>query len=251
MEMELNCKGKVVLVSGGTGGIGREVCRAFVDEGAIVYFTFNSNEQKANEFIAEIKEQLPDACIYGLKLDISQLDACEQVVQTIAEREEHIDILVNNAGITKDGLMLSQSSEKWRSVVEVNLFGTYNLIKNVAFPMFAKHKGCIINISSVAGVIGVKGQTNYCASKSAIIGMTKALCKEFEGKNIRVNAVAPGYIETEMTKELKGTDKLKMSIPLKRFGSPKEIANTVLFLASDAAEYINGTVIVVDGGLLS
>lgn len=245
------CKDKVVLISGGTGGIGSTLCRAFAREGANIYFTYCNNEEKANKLVSQLKKEYLDSRIYGIKLDITDMEACEKVVSEINGREGKIDVLVNNAGITEDGLFLMQNPNKWKRVIDVNLMGEYNLTVKVAYTMFKKHSGCIINISSVAGLIGVKGQTNYCAAKAAMIGMTKAMAKEFAGKNIRVNAIAPGYIETDMTKDLKGKDSLKASIPLNRFGTPEEVSETAVFLASDKASYINGTVIVVDGGLTS
>jgi 3-oxoacyl-[acyl-carrier protein] reductase len=249
--MDLKLTNKVVLISGGSRGIGQALCNAFIEENCRVYFFYKNNEALAEETIAAVREKAADAFIRGIKLDITDGTACEKAVEDILDSEGQIDVLINNAGFTMDGLFLSQEFEKWESVIQTNIFGTVKLTSPVAMAMFSKRSGSIINISSVAGLKGIKGQTNYCASKAGLIGLTKALSKELGLKNIRVNAIAPGYIDTDMTKELKNLKELNSLIPLKRLGLPSEVAKTAVFLASEAASYINGEVIVVDGGLIA
>lgn len=185
----------------------------------------------------------------AIRCNVSNKHECESTVEHIINMTGKIDVLVNNAGITKDKIMLMQPSDDWEQVIKVDLFGTYNMIKYTAMDMIKNRKGVIINMSSIAGLIGVAGQTNYCASKAAIMAMTRALVKEIGHKNICINAIAPGYIDTEMTSEIKGIGDMKTQIPQRRFGKAKEVSSVVLFLASDEASYINGQTIVVDGGL--
>lgn len=249
--MELNLNGKVVLVTGGSRGIGSGICEAFVRENSKVYFIYKSNEVEANNTVNRIKEKYPESFIVAIRADVTKDIECKNIVNEINEKEGKIDILINNAGITNDGLLLMQTPEEWESVLKVSIGGTYNLIREVGMKMFYKRSGSIINISSVAGTMGVMGQTNYCTAKSAIIGLTRALSKEFGIKNIRVNAIAPGYIETDMTRNLKNLGALKKTIPLKRMGKVEEVANLVVFLASEASGYINGETIIIDGGLTS
>lgn len=247
--MDLNLCDKVILISGGSRGIGSAICEGFVKEKCRVYFTYKSNEEAATNTVNRIKDKYPEGFIISIKADVTNQDECKRIVDEIYDKEGKIDVLVNNAGITNDGLMLMQSNEEWQSVLNVSIGGTYNLIREVGSKMFYNRKGSIINISSVAGIIGVIGQTNYCTAKSAVIGMTRALSKEFGIRNIRVNAIAPGYIETDMTKNLKNIDSLKKTIPLKRLGDVEEVANLAVFLASENSAYINGETIVIDGGL--
>ena len=247
--MELGLKNKVILVSGGSRGIGRAICEAFIKEGCRVYFLYKSNSDKAKQFEEYISLNYPEEFIKGIKVDINNSKQCESTVESILEDEGEIHTLINNAGIRQDGLFLMQDPVKWESVIQTNLFGSVTLASKVALSMFASRKGSIINMASVAGFTGVRGQTNYCTAKAGIIGFTKALSKELGMKNVRVNGIAPGYIETDMTENLKNLEELISNVPLRRIGLPKEIAHTAVFLASDAASYINGEVIVVDGGL--
>ncbi|BCJ93203.1 beta-ketoacyl-ACP reductase [Anaerocolumna cellulosilytica] len=249
--MDLNLCNKVVLISGGSRGIGQALCDAFAQENCRVYFFYKKNKTLAEETVASAMEKSANAFVKGIQLDITDGAACENAVHEILDVEGKIDVLINNAGTTKDGLFLSQEFGKWESVIQTNIFGTVKLTSPVAMAMFTKRSGSIINISSVAGLTGVKGQTNYCTSKAGLIGLTKALSKELGLKNIRVNAIAPGYIETDMTKGLKNMNELSKLIPLKRLGLPSEVAKTAVFLASEAASYINGEIIVVDGGLIA
>lgn len=251
MAMDLNLKDKVVLISGGSRGIGAALCEAFVKEKCKVYFMYKSNDEEANNTILKIKKTYDESTIEAMKVDVCNLLDCEKAVDKIIEKEGTIDILINNAGITRDNLILMQDPDEWNSVLDVIIGGAYNLIRKVGLIMFSKRKGSIINISSVAGKTGVLGQTNYCTAKAGIIGLTKALSKELGIKNIRVNSIAPGYIETDMTKNLKNLDSIKKQVPLKRLGKADEVADLAVFLASDAASYINGETVVIDGGLTS
>jgi len=251
MAMDIGLKDKVVLISGGSRGIGSKLCESFASEKSKVYFMYRSNDEEANNTVNRIKEKYPDSTIVAIKADICDEQQCIDTVKKIQDIEGTIDVLVNNAGITRDNLMLMQNKKEWKSVLDVTIDGTYNLTHEVAFIMFAKRKGVIINISSVAGLTGVRGQSNYCTAKAGIIGFTRALSKELGMKNVRVNAVAPGYIETDMTKDLPNLNGIKKNVPLRRLGQPEDVANVVLFLASDLSSYINGQVITVDGGLTS
>lgn len=238
--MDLKLENKVVLVSGGSRGIGAEICKGFKEEGSKVYYLYKSNLLHSDDLKDDIQ---------GIQTDIKNYAECEAAVEKILSLEGHIDILVNNAGITKDGLLLTQDKEDWNLVIQTNLIGTYNMSKTALMGMFAQRSGCIINISSTAGIMGVKGQTNYCSAKAGIIGLTKSMAKEYGIKNIRVNAIAPGYIETDMTEKIKRVDEILKQVPLARMGTAKEVADMVLFMASDHAGYMNGEVIVLDGGL--
>ena len=249
--MDVGLKDKVVLISGGSRGIGSKICEAFVSEKSKVYFMYKSNDEEANNTANRIKEKYVDSTIVAIKADVCDEEQCVKAVEKIKEIEGTIDVLVNNAGITRDNLMLVQNKKEWKSVLDVTIDGTYNLTHEVALLMFGKRRGTIINISSIAGLTGVMGQTNYCTAKAGIIGFTKALSKELGMKNVRVNAIAPGYIETDMTKDLSNLNSIKKQIPLRRLGKPEDIANLVLFLASDLSSYINGEVITIDGGLTS
>ena len=249
--MHFNFQDKVVLVTGGSRGIGAAICKAYIREGSKVYFTYRNNDDAANEFVNSVKEKYPKAFIQAIKSDICDFEACEAAVQKILDVENAIDILVNNAGITKDGVFLLQSFEEWSQVLQTNLIALARFTNIVSFSMLTNRKGSIVNISSIAGIKGVKGQTNYCAAKAGIIGFTKAMANEFGAKGIRINAVAPGYIETEMTKDLKKAKTMLGAVPMNRMGTAEEVANVVLFLSSDVASYVNGEVVVVDGGLIS
>ncbi len=236
-------EGAVVLVTGGTRGIGRAIAESFKKAGAIVYITGTNRER--TEAVAE------EIGVNGVKMDVSNREEVKKVVNEIAEKEGKIDVLINNAGITRDTLFLRMKDEDWDAVIDTNLNGVYNVTRAVVPLMVKKKKGVIINISSVVGFTGNVGQVNYSATKSALVGFTKSLAKELGGRNIRVIAVAPGYITTDMTKAIPEKIKAELlkSIPLRREGEPREIADVCLFLASDMASYITGTTIHVNGGL--
>lgn len=243
--MRLNLDEKIILVTGGGRGIGKAICESFLNENAKVYFFYASNDESANKF----KESVGNAQLYPVKVNINDYEVTEKAVTEILEKEGRIDVLINNAGITRDALFLARDEASWQSVIQTNLMSLMHITSLVSFAMLSNRKGSIVNVGSVAGYIGVKGQTNYCVAKAGVMAFSKALCKELAGKNIRINTVAPGYIETEMTDDL--NKKLTKQIPMKRFGTAKEVADTVVFLASDVAGYINGETVVIDGGLIS
>lgn len=245
--MKLN--GKNAMVTGGSRGIGRAIALALAAAGANVIINYSSNEAKA----AEVVEEIEALGVKGLalKADIADAQAVKNMFQQIEESFDKVDILINNAGITKDNLLIRMKEADWDQVMDVNLKGAFLCTKAVVRNMIKQRSGKIINISSVVGVTGNPGQANYCASKAGIIGFTKSLARELAGKGINVNAVAPGFIETDMTAQLPEELKNEMlaGIPLRRFGSPRDIADTVVFLSSDHSGYITGQVIGVNGGM--
>lgn len=241
--------GKVALITGGSRGIGESVVKMFAAEGADVAFTYLSSEARALELAAEAAAS--GVKVIALKSDASDYAQAEKLVNDVLEVFGKIDILINNAGITKDTLMLRMSEEQWDQVIEVNLKSVFNLTKHVLKPMMKNKSGSIINMSSVVGVFGNAGQANYAASKAGIIGFTKSIAKEVGSRNIRCNAIAPGFIETDMTHAL--TDEQKKAytdnIPLKRLGSGDDVANACVFLGSDMSAYVSGQVLSVCGAL--
>lgn len=241
---------KVVLITGGTRGIGKSVAERFAKEGYNLVLNYVSENTDIESIKNNFKEYGNEVLI--LKADVSKFDECENLVKETISKFGKIDVLVNNAGITKDGLIAMMKEEAFDRVIDINLKGTFNMTRNVVPYMMKKRCGNIVNISSVVGVAGNAGQSNYAASKSGIIGFTKSLAKELSARNIRVNAVAPGFIDTDMTSVL--TDKVKENIyaqiPLKRMGDTKEVANVVYFLSNDESSYITGQVINVDGGMV-
>jgi 3-oxoacyl-[acyl-carrier protein] reductase len=243
-------KGKVAVVTGGARGIGMKICGTFLKEGAVVYI-FDVDRTQGNKTVRKFKSAYGKDKIYFLEVNITDERNVESSVEKITAAEEGIDILVNNAGITRDNLILRMSLDDWQKVIDINLTGAFICSKYVVRNMVKKRSGKIINISSIVGVHGNAGQSNYSSSKAGIIGLTKTLARELAGRNILVNAIAPGYIETEMTGKLsdKVKEKLMEQIPIKRLGSVKDVANTVLFLASDDSNYITGTVLSLDGGM--
>jgi len=242
-------EGKVALITGGSRGIGKAIVEKYIEEGASVAFTFRSSATQANEIINNLG--LGEDRIKGYQSDASNYEQAEQLVKTVIEDFGKIDILINNAGITKDTLMLRMGEEQWDQVIEVNLKSVFNLTKHTLRPMLKNRGGSIINMSSVVGVFGNAGQANYAASKAGIIGFSKSIAKEVGSRSIRCNAIAPGFIETEMTDEL--DDKVKAayidSIPLKRLGSSMDVANACVFLGSDMSMYISGQVLSVCGAM--
>uniref|UniRef100_A0A7V2ZHL4 3-oxoacyl-[acyl-carrier-protein] reductase n=1 Tax=Ignavibacterium album TaxID=591197 RepID=A0A7V2ZHL4_9BACT len=240
---------KIAIITGGAQGIGKAAVKKFAEEGAIVII-WDVNEEKASATISEFKNI--STSIEFQKVDVTKLESVSEAAKQIIEKYNKIDILINNAGITRDASFLKMTPEQWQQVIDVNLTGVFNCTKAVAPYMVEKLYGKIINTSSVVGLYGNFGQTNYVATKSGIIGMTKVWARELGRKGINVNAVAPGFIATEMVSTVpeKVLDMLKERTPLGKLGEPEDIANAYLFLASDEAKYINGAVLSVDGGLV-
>ena len=242
-------KGKTVIITGGSRGIGKACCLEFARNGANVFFTYHKNRTEALKVEKET-EKLKQKCL-GIQADVKDYDQCRKVVEAALAKFGRLDIVINNAGITKDKALMMMSVEEWKEVIDTNLGGVFNMSR-AAITTFLKQKsGCIINMSSISGLVGTARQTNYSASKAGIIGFSKALAKEVAAYNIRVNVVCPGYISTDMVNELNDVIKenFKKAIPVKEFGMPEDIANTCVFLASDAAKYIVGEVIKIDGGV--
>lgn len=241
---------KVALITGATRGIGREIALTLAEEG----YNIALNYRKANEELEKLRKEIEEKGVKCLAVcgDVSNFEEVEKFVKEIISEFGRIDVLVNNAGITKDMLLMRMKKEDFESVVDVNLVGTFNVTKNVISYMMKARSGRIVNISSVVGISGNAGQTNYSASKAGIIGFTKSLAKEVASRNINVNALAPGFIETNMTEVLKEEikEEIAKSIPLKRMGKAKDVANLVKFLVSEDSSYITGQVINVDGGML-
>ena len=245
----MRLKDKVALITGGARGIGKAVALLFAQEGADIVIG-DVNIEEAGKTCLEI-EALGRKSL-ALQMDVTDYDKCQEAINKILDKFGKVDILVNNAGITKDNLLLRMSQTEWDVVLNVNLKGSFNCIKAVSRPMIKQRQGRIINIASIIGIIGNPGQANYSASKAGIIALTKTVAKELASRNINVNAVAPGFIQTEMTaglaEDLK--EKMKQAIPLNKFGSPNDVAAVCLFLASEESSYITGQTIVVDGGMV-
>ncbi len=241
---------KVALVTGGSRGIGKEVAKEFAKNGYNLAINYVSDNTNVEELQKEFKELGAESLF--IKTDVTNFNDCENMAKSIIEKFGRIDVLVNNAGITKDNLLIRMKEEDFDKVININLKGTFNVTKNIVPYMIKQKLGNIVNISSVVGVVGNAGQCNYSASKAGIIGFTKSLAKELASRNIKVNAVAPGFIKTDMTDVLSDTVKenINSQIPLKRMGTADEVAKVVYFLASDASSYITGQVINVDGGMV-
>lgn len=241
---------KTAFITGATRGIGKQIAITLAEAG----YDIAINYRKENEELKKTKQEIEQtgAKCLSLQGDVSNYDDCERIAKQIIEEYEKIDVLVNNAGITKDTLLMRMKKEDFEDVINVNLVGTFNMTKNVIPYMMKNRSGRIINISSVVGVSGNAGQANYAASKAGIIGFTKSLAKEVGSRNILVNSIAPGFIETAMTDVLKEEikEEIAKTIPLKRMGKAQDVANVVKFLASEESSYITGQVIHVDGGML-
>lgn len=237
---------KVVLITGGSRGIGEAIVKKCVSEGAKVAFTYRSSGARAESIVAELGDQ-----VKAYQSDASDYAACEELIKNVVTDYERIDVLINNAGITKDTLMLRMSEQQWDDVIHVNLKSVFNLTKHAMRTMLKQRSGSIINMSSVVGVFGNAGQANYAASKAGIIGFTKSIAKEVGSRGIRCNAIAPGFIATDMTDEL--TDEVKQayidSIPLKRLGEAEDVANACVYLGSDMSTYVSGQVLSVCGAM--
>jgi len=236
-------KEKIVLVTGGSRGIGKAIAESFAEAGATVIVTFRN---AIDEVYFDSKN------IKHYKCNVADMKQVQEAVDGILKEYSKIDVLVNNAGITKDGLLMRMSEEDWDAVIDTNLKGVFNMTKAVSRSMMSKRYGKIINITSIVGIMGNAGQANYVASKAGVIGFTKSVARELASRNININAIAPGFIATEMTDKL--TDEIKQgylnSIPLKKFGSGNDIANAVKFFASDESSYITGQTLCVDGGIV-
>ena len=243
-------EGKVALITGATRGIGKSIAEMYAQQGAKVAFTYAGSVDKAKELEATLSSVTQ---IKGYQSDASDFDAAQTLVDEVMAEFGQIDILVNNAGITRDNLLLRMSKDDWDKVIKVNLDSVFNLTKAVIKPMMKAKSGSIINMTSVVGISGNAGQANYAASKAGVIGFTKSVALELGSRNIRCNAIAPGFIETEMTAALdeKATQKWNEAIPMKKLGKTTDIANACVFLGSEMATYITGQTLNVDGGLLT
>jgi len=244
----MDLKGKVAVVTGGSRGIGREIVLALAKQGCAVAFNYFKNKNLAEDLIREAGLKLK---VKGSLVDIRSFEAVKAWIEEVKKEFGQLDILINNAGVINDKALMLMGPQDWQEVIEVNLMGVFNVTRACIVTFLKQKSGNIVNISSVSGITGTARQTNYSASKAGIIGFTKSLAKEVAGFNIRVNAVAPGFIETDMLSALKVDYKngLLNNIPLARFGRASEVASAVLFLLGERARYITGQVIVVDGGL--
>lgn len=245
----MKLENQVALVTGAGKGIGKAIAKALAEEGAFVVVNYNGSQQRAEETVKEIEEAGGRAA--AVRCNVADFAACKDMIDGIVKEQGRLDILVNNAGITRDGLLMKMSEEDFDSVVDTNLKGAFNCIRHVARQMIKQRSGRIISISSVSGVLGNAGQANYSASKAGIIGLSRAAARELASRGITVNAVAPGFITTDMTEVLSESIKASVTenIPMKKFGKPEDIAQAVRFLASEEAGYITGQVLCVDGGM--
>ncbi|MFM2316662.1 MAG: 3-oxoacyl-[acyl-carrier-protein] reductase [Bacteroidota bacterium] len=242
-------EGKVAIITGASRGIGKGIAEVFAEHGATIAFTYASSDEKARAFEAELAAK--GAKAKGYKSDAADFNAAQTLVDEVVAEFGTVDILVNNAGITRDTLLMRMSEEQWDEVLRVNLKSVFNLTKAVIKPMLKARSGSIINMTSIVGVTGNAGQANYAASKAGMIGFTKSVAQELGSRNIRCNSIAPGFIETEMTEKLdqKVVEEWRNTIPLKRGGTPLDIANTTLYLASDLSSYVTGQTLHVCGGM--
>ena len=240
--------GQIALVTGASRGIGRSVALGLADAGAEVVVNYSSSPDAADAVVAEIKDSGGKA--YALQANVADEEAVNGLIKTVIEQSGRIDVLVNNAGITRDGLLMRMKTDDWQAVINLNLSGVFLCTRAVARPMLKQKSGRIINITSVVGLMGNAGQSNYAAAKAGVVGFTRSAAKEMASRGITVNAVAPGFIATDMTKDL-DAEGILAAIPLGRFGTPDQVAGAVRFLAADpAAAYITGQVLQVDGGMV-
>lgn len=240
---------KVALITGGSKGIGKSIALKLAEDGYDIAFTYSSDDDAASKTLEEIKKYTPNVLM--IKKDMSIEEDVKEAIKEIEEKLGTVDILINNAGITRDGLLMKMKTEDFDKVIEVNLRSVFLTTREIIRPMMKKRYGKIINVSSVVGIMGNAGQANYAASKAGVIGFTKSIAKEFASRGIRANAIAPGFVETDMTKVLKDEVKEEMlkNIPLGYFAKPEDVANLVSFLASEKSDYITGQVIQIDGGM--
>ena len=240
---------KVALVTGGSRGIGRAIACALAKEGALVLVNYNGSKERALEVVEQIEKEGGRAEAVGC--DVSDFEACGKMIEEAVAKYSHIDILVNNAGVTRDGLIMRMSEADYDQVLDTNLKGAFNTIRHLSRQLLKQKSGKIINISSVSGILGNAGQANYSASKAGLIGLTKSVARELASRGICVNAVAPGFVDTEMTQAMpeKVREDAVKTIPLGRMGNAEDIARTVVFLAGKTGDYITGQVLCVDGGL--
>jgi len=241
--------GKVALVTGAGRGIGREIALTLAKNGAVVIVNYNGSKENAEEVVAQITQD--GGCAEAVQCNVSDFAASEAFVKEVLAKYKKVDILVNNAGITRDNLIMRMSEEDYDTVLDTNLKGAFNMIRHLSRSLIKQRSGKIINISSVSGILGNAGQSNYSASKAGLIGLTKSVARELASRGINVNAVAPGFIDTDMTKNMTEDAKktLNNMIPMGKMGSTKNIADLVLFLAGEYSDYITGQVICVDGGM--
>lgn len=240
---------KIALVTGASRGIGRQIAISLAAEGAFVIVNYNGSKERAEQVVKEITENGGKAA--AVCCNVADNDACEEMVKNLIAEYGRVDILVNNAGITRDNLLMKMSEQEFDDVINTNLKGAFHTIRHLSRHFLKQRSGRIINISSVSGITGNAGQANYSASKAGVIGLTKSVARELASRGITANAVAPGMVDTEMTEVLSDSIKEQMlaQIPLRRIGDPKDIADAVVFLASDKASYITGQVLTVDGGM--
>jgi len=243
--------GRIALVTGANRGIGAEIARVLAERGATVAVNYRGDETGALAVVAECRALNPDGDHGAFRADIAIPEEATALVGAVAERYGRVDVLVNNAGITRDGLIVRMSDDDWSRVIGTNLSGAFYLTRAASKVMMKQRSGSIVNIASVVGLAGNAGQANYAAAKAGLVGLTKSVARELASRSVRVNAVAPGFIETDMTASLPeaARDAASSSIAMKRFGSPRDVAAAVAFLASDDADYITGQVIAIDGGM--
>ena len=249
MVLNFGLKGKVALITGGSRGIGRATAELFCAEGALTTITYARSKEQADAFVEEMRSK--DYDLTAIQADCANKVEVENTISTLIDKHGRIDVLVNNAGITKDQLLLMMSDDDWNSVINTNLNSVYFSTKIALRHMLKKRSGVVINLSSIAGSRPGKGHSNYAASKGGIEAFTKSIAAELGARNIRINAIAPGLIETDMSQFVRDAagDEIKNQIALRKFGRPEDIANAVAFLASDAAAYITGEILHVDGGI--
>ncbi len=248
MTLSKLLEGQTAIVTGASRGIGKAIAIFLAKEGAEVIINYSSSLENANKVVSEINSFGGKA--YPLQADISNENSVNELIKTVLEKNNKIDVLVNNAGITKDGLLMRMKTDDWQKVLDLNLSGVFYCTRAVSRQMLKQKKGRIINITSVVGLMGNPGQANYSAAKAGVVGLTQSAAKEFASRGITVNAVAPGFISTDMTKDL-NSESILSAIPLGRFGHPEDVAGAVRFLAADpSASYITGQVIQVDGGMV-